>query len=99
MTEKLHGANSKFVFAKNKSGEYVQFCGSRTNWMADVFGQVQNLKYGAGKNDIFFAAFAILDKQNWVDYDDFNSTLDEYNVPKAPKGSQRLLLYIVVGLI
>jgi len=36
---------------------------------AEVFGQVQNLKYGAKPNDVFFAAFAILDKQVWLDYD------------------------------
>jgi RNA ligase (TIGR02306 family) len=34
-TEKLHGANARFTFAQNDAGEAVQFCGSRTNWMAD----------------------------------------------------------------
>jgi RNA ligase (TIGR02306 family) len=35
----------------------------------EVFGQVQNLKYGAKTNDIFFRPFAILEKQQWIDYD------------------------------
>lgn len=34
----------------------------------EVFGQVQNLKYGAGKTDFFFAAFDILDHDKWVDF-------------------------------
>lgn len=98
-TEKTHGCNSRFVFAKDKDGNWKQFVGSRTNWMAEdekniwwmafrqcsaigewckanpekiiygeCYGQVQSLKYGAGNNDIFFAAFGILDKQTWLDY-------------------------------
>jgi RNA ligase (TIGR02306 family) len=99
VTEKIHGANGRFSWAKNK-GVYDQFCGSRTNWMkeddknlwwmafrqnpaigewckanpdkiiyGEVFGQVQSLKYGAEKNDIFFAAFGILQGNQWLDYD------------------------------
>ena len=34
----------------------------------EVFGQVQSLKYGAGKADFFFAAFDILDHDRWVDF-------------------------------
>lgn len=36
----------------------------------EVFGQVQTLKYGAGRNDLFFRAFDILDHNHWLDYDD-----------------------------
>lgn len=105
-TEKIHGANSRFVYAKNKEGEWTQFCGSHTNWMAEdekniwwmafrqcpaigqwcesnpekilygeAFGQVQNLKYGARNNNIFFAGFAILDKNVWLDYDDCQASI------------------------
>lgn len=36
ITEKLHGANARYVYAKNpETGEYQQYCGSRTNWMAE----------------------------------------------------------------
>ena len=35
VTEKLHGASARYTYAKNKEGEWVQFCGSRTNWMAE----------------------------------------------------------------
>ncbi len=36
----------------------------------EVFGPVQDLKYGAKGNDIFFAAFDILDGGHWLDHDD-----------------------------
>jgi len=36
----------------------------------EVFGPVQDLRYGAKGNDIFFAAFDILDAGNWLDHDD-----------------------------
>ena len=49
-----------------------------------VFGQVQTLKYGAGKEQIFFAAFAALHCHNWLDYADLKALCDEHNVPMAP---------------
>lgn len=36
----------------------------------EVFGQVQNLKYGAMAGQIFFAAFDILRGTQWLDYDE-----------------------------
>ncbi len=35
VTEKYHGANSRWTYAQDKDGEWKQFVGSRTNWMAD----------------------------------------------------------------
>lgn len=115
VTEKLHGANARYTYAKNSDGELVQFCGSRTNWLkeddkniwwmafrqcpaigawckanperilyGEVFGQVQGLKYGAGRNDIFFAAFGILDKNSWVDFDFARLSANDLEVPWAP---------------
>lgn len=115
VTEKIHGANARFVYAKNSDGEWMQFCGSRNNWLAEdesniwwqafrshpsigewcrshpedilfgeVFGQVQDLKYGAGKNDVFFAAFAVLSKQSWVNYAEMAGSLCVYGVPMTP---------------
>jgi len=115
VTEKLHGASSRFVFAKDKDDEWKQFCGSRNNWMAEdekniwwmasrqapdigrwcedhpelllygeVFGQVQKLKYGARKNDIFFAGFGILNKQTWLDYDECQRLVEGYNINWVP---------------
>lgn len=34
----------------------------------EIFGQVQNLKYGAGNGQLFFAAFDILKGDKWLDY-------------------------------
>lgn len=116
ITEKIHGANARFVYATDpNTGEQVQFCGSRTNWMAEddkniwwmayrqnpaigewckqhpelvlygeVFGQVQDLKYGAKKNDIFFIAFAMLNKHAWVNYSEFSDLLKDSGVATAP---------------
>jgi len=36
----------------------------------EVYGQVQNLKYGAKNGEIFFAAFDILSGDKWLDYDE-----------------------------
>ncbi len=36
VTEKIHGANARYVVAVNpETGEFEQYCGSRTNWVAD----------------------------------------------------------------
>jgi len=115
VTEKLHGASSRYTFAKNADGEEFQFCGTRINWMkeddtniwwmafnqcpaigewcrahpeqiiyGEIFGQVQGLKYGAKKNDIFFAAFGILNKTTWLDFDDARNSAGGYTVPCVP---------------
>mgnify|MGYP001561259182 CR=1 FL=1 len=104
-----------FSRPRNEKREFVQFCGSRINWMkkddeniwwmafkqcpaigewcknnpekilyGEVFGQVQSLKYGAKVNDIFFAAFGILDKNKWLDFEDAQALAKEYNVPWVP---------------
>lgn len=36
----------------------------------EVFGSVQNLRYGANSGQFFFAAFDILDKDCWLNYDE-----------------------------
>ncbi len=87
-TEKIHGANSRFVF---DSATQTMFCGSREEWKeeqegcmwwttyynnpwietfckanpdhvlyGEIFGQVQDLKYGAGPKDIYFRVFDVL---------------------------------------
>lgn len=101
VTEKIHGANSRFVCINDK-----MFCGSHRNWKkedpnnlwwkayndcpvlqswcyhhqnlvvyAEVFGQVQNLKYGARPGQIFIAVFDILTgdqpyNQKWLNSDE-----------------------------
>lgn len=115
VTEKLHGASSRFCVAKNSDGDLVQFCGSRTNWLkedekniwwmafnqcpaigvwcqahpeqiihGEVFGQVQGFKYGAKVNDIFFAAFGILDKNAWLNFEEARKSANKHEVPWCP---------------
>ena len=50
----------------------------------EVFGQVQSLKYGAGRNDIFFAAFGILNQNRWLDFEDARDSADAEGVPCVP---------------
>ena len=50
----------------------------------EVFGNVQSLKYGAGKNDIFFAAFAVLYRNTWLDYRHWFPTVMHYSIPLPP---------------
>jgi len=94
-TEKIHGANARFVFTDGRFR-----AGSRTNWKkkdstcmwwkavdqnpwieewctqnpdiavyGEVFGNVQNLKYGAIGGQIFFRAFDLLSGTEWIPYD------------------------------
>lgn len=116
ITEKIHGANARYVWAKGPDGAFQQFCGSRTNWWKDtadniwwtayrlhpqigewcrtnpeytlfgeVFGQVQDLKYGIGKSRLAFAAFAVLKQQVWLDWELMRSTLRHQDVPVVPE--------------
>jgi len=115
ITEKIHGASARYSYAKNKDEEWIQFCGSRTNWLkedekniwwmafrqcpaiaewskanpkqilyGEVFGQVQSLKYGAGRNDVFFAMFGILNQNTWLDFDKARDSADAHAVPCVP---------------
>jgi RNA ligase (TIGR02306 family) len=96
VTEKLHGANARFVCIDD-----LIYCGSRNHWKkedpnnlwwkalkncqvldawlrhhqnlivyGEVFGQVQNLKYGALPGEVKFAAFDILRGDKWLDFDE-----------------------------
>ncbi len=97
ITEKIHGANARFVYHNNK-----MYAGSRTEWkrqddtilwwnclkqnpviekfckknpdkvlFGEVFGQVQDLKYGSKKGQLFFVAFDILDTGKWLPFELF----------------------------
>ena len=50
----------------------------------EVFGTVQDLKYGAKQNQKFFAAFAIMDGQTWMDWPDFDRSVGAFAVPRVP---------------
>jgi len=92
VSEKIHGANGRFVFHDGR-----MWCGSRTEWKredqgimwwraltqnpwlekwcranpnhiayGEVFGQVQDLKYGAGKSDLFIRVFDVMCPHGWL---------------------------------
>lgn len=96
ITEKIHGANARFIFTDDQ-----MWAGSRTNWKkydpkniwwmalaqnpwiekwcrahpdhalyGEVFGQVQDLRYGTQKGEIRFCVFDILKDGKWLSYPD-----------------------------
>ncbi len=96
VTEKMHGANARFVCTND-----VMYCGSRKFWKkedpnnlwwkalaqcpaleawlrhhydyvvyGEVFGQVQNLKYGTANGEVRFAVFDILKGNRWLNFDE-----------------------------
>lgn len=53
----------------------------------EIFGNIRQkhkIKYGAKENQIFFAAFAILNKQFWMDYDEMIVSLGQFGIPSVP---------------
>lgn len=50
----------------------------------EVYGQVQDLKYGTKDGAIKFAAFDILDNGRWYDVEEFITTCDRYHIPRVP---------------
>lgn len=52
----------------------------------EVYGWVQKLRYGARPGQLFFAPFDILDRGQWLDYDDARSLLPDQWVPVLYRG-------------
>lgn len=50
----------------------------------EVFGQVQNLKYGANQNQIFFVAFDILKKGQWMNFEEAYDSIAKFDGQWAP---------------
>ena len=65
---------------KLKSAPNIMLCG-------EIFGQVQDLKYGAAPGEIFFAAFDAYSVEwgKFIDYDDFVQLCDGLEIPRAPE--------------
>lgn len=50
----------------------------------EVFGEVQQMKYGAQKGEYFFAAFDIFNGERFLDFEDAYNLAAKYNVPWVP---------------
>lgn len=63
-----------------------KFCRENPGTMlfGEVFGQVQTLKYGAEKDDVFFAAFAGLKGHDWIDWSELSRLCCAVHVPLVP---------------
>ena len=110
-TEKVHGANGRFVYAEGRL-----WVGSRTRikresdgslwWRAarqndleaklrerpglvlygEVYGAVQDLRYGTRPNEVRLILFDALDtkRRSYLDYDDFVAVAGELGLPVVP---------------
>lgn len=65
---------------KLKEAPNIMLCG-------EIFGQVQDLKYGADPGELFFAAFDayIVEWGKFMDYDDLVALCDRLEIPRAPE--------------
>jgi len=111
LREKIHGANSRYVFHDNKmyvgsrtfwkkydekSGWWIafantpsiqQFCMANPGYClyGEIYGQVQDLKYGVGPERVRFAAFDIVDTSGrYLNVTEFEDKCKEFGVPVAP---------------
>lgn len=110
ITEKLHGANARYVYKDGrlwvgskrqvkKEGDCIWWKAAKKNDLAtklaaapnmvvygEVFGAVQNLRYGMGKGEVAFRAFDVFDLEagKYLDYDDFVKFCDSLMIPTVP---------------
>lgn len=74
--------------ALEKYPQITEWCKAHPNHVlfGEVYGDVQDLKYGMQDGEVAFAAFAAIngDTGQWVDFGFLKSTLDMYNVPVVP---------------
>lgn len=61
------------------------FCVNHPDWTlyGEVFGQVQDLRYGSERNDVFFAAFDVWNGGEWLDTVALRAELGSH-VPQVP---------------
>jgi len=110
VTEKLHGANSRFLWHEGE-----MWCGSRKEWkkeddsnmwwkvlrdnpsieehcrnhkgsvlFGEVYGSVQDLKYGAKPGEVMFAAFDVFEDGKYLDVEEAQARSMMYNIPWVP---------------
>lgn len=110
VTEKLHGASGRYVWADGhmhvgSKSEWKQESASNLWWRAldatptlrafcevhpeftvygEVYGQVQDLKYGAAKGEVRFAAFDLLRGNGWLGPEEMRALLLAAAVPCVP---------------
>lgn len=81
--EKVYDRGNIWWQALEQNPWIEEFCKLHEGFMlfGEVFGQVMDLKYGAGKNQIFFRGFDVFDTQNrkWIDNCDlFTFLVDDF---------------------
>lgn len=73
--------------ALRQNPEIGRWCQNHPNILiyGELFGQTQRrMPYGSKTNDIWFAPFAILDKNQWIDYDECQRMIAGYSLQWVP---------------
>lgn len=111
ITEKLHGANSRFAYWEDRlwtgSHKFAKKYDETNMWWkvakkydleeklkkfpghilhGEVFGQVQDLKYGSKPGELFFRAFDIstIKAMRYLNYDEFVEMTDKMGIERVP---------------
>src|SRR5690606_27360662 len=50
----------------------------------EVYGQVQDLRYGHGRGEVSFAAFDILHSGEFCDHYQFMNVVEDFGIPSVP---------------
>jgi RNA ligase (TIGR02306 family) len=66
--------------------QIAEFCRANPDTVlyGEVFGSVQELKYGLDKGKVAFAAFAASSGGDWIDIPELHGALEPFGVPYAP---------------
>ncbi len=83
------GKKNLYWTAYYNTPEIEKFCKDYPNYVlcGEVYGQVQNLKYGTKPGEIRFAAFDIRtsdDENRWLNPNEFIDLTKQYNIPRVP---------------
>jgi len=93
-TEKIHGANSRFVYARDrKTEEYRQFVGSHTEWKADA----ANLWWNAFRAHPWLAEFCKA-HPDWIVYGETFGRVQSLKYGVQPNQPNRIRIFDVLAV-
>jgi RNA ligase (TIGR02306 family) len=66
--------------------EMLEFCEAHPTWVlyGEVYGDVQDLKYGARAGEVWFRAFDIMTPEGWMPAGLFYAMCHDFGIPTAP---------------
>lgn len=78
--------NSVYFRVLSENPQIEEFCRAFPNVIlyGEIFGWVQDLKYGAKKGQIWFRAFDVYDRGSFWNWGRFEFAMSEYGIPTVP---------------